>query len=250
MLIWWHELSILLNHYYISGIVLGDKHFLFENYLCDILSLLFFLFLDVYCNREVISNSWKTCKHLLSNVFIFFLSVFWWYNKSKSQYWFIWFIPKYLNSIYIIQSRLACVSSWRCESCTYTTELWPRLFKCPNGFLGFLVKILVTAPYPFRMQLNWNKISHTNLRYFWWSVWIGTEKNTFFKSVDATYTFGFMSLWSFWQTPFWNVYSWQLVKVFQVKSHSVTTIFLVPSDNIWNKLISLWSSLDKNFFLI
>ena len=49
----------------------------------------------------------------------------------------------------ILSRQTWYVSLWRYESSTYTTELWPRLLKCPTGTQDILVKTLIAGPYPF-----------------------------------------------------------------------------------------------------
>ena len=80
------------------------------------------------------------------------------------------------------------VSPCRCESSTYTTELWPRLIKYPNSTLDILVKTLIARPHPFAMHVKWKQSSDENFKYFWWVECIGTEKNVSFKSMDVVYT--------------------------------------------------------------
>ena len=58
------------------------------------------------------------------------------------------------------------VSPRRYESSTYTTELWPRLLKCPSGTLDIFVKTLIAGICPFGMYVDWSKSSNVNLRFF------------------------------------------------------------------------------------
>ena len=91
----------------------------------------------------------------------------------------------------ILSKQARYVFSWRYESSTYTRELWLKLLKCPNGIL---VKTLTVGAYPFGMHVNWNKSSNINLRCFWWLWSVGTEKNVYFKSMDAWIHLGLMLL--------------------------------------------------------
>ena len=57
--------------------------------------------------------------------------------------------------VFEILSRQAWyISRRRYESSSYTTKLWLRVLKCPNGTLDILVKTIIAGPYPADMHFH------------------------------------------------------------------------------------------------
>ena len=162
---------------------------------CNIECAIQFSILGKYSLRDILHFP----KQSISIVFILFFfssvndSLIFFDEKIKPRKTIVWLElntdfsvlitkPSSLSNLMVSEILLRqswYVSPWIYESSTYTTELWPRLLQCPNGTLDILVKTLISRPNPFGLHVNWNKSSNVNLKYFWWTGCIGTEKCIF-----------------------------------------------------------------------
>ena len=97
-----------------------------------------------------------------------------------------------------------------------------------------------------RHGCNWNKFPNINLRNFWWSLWIDTDKNASFRSIDVIH------IWLNEVNDIMDGFHLKvlivdkLINFFRLQYHSFIAIFLVPSKNSRNKFTIIWRTPNNN----